>query len=143
LTLHTATVIQTAHLEHTQPTPNTHHYLPTHPRPDLKPLQRQLATTTIFVTHDQAEAMTLADRIAVLDRGRLLQLGTPDELYNRPVSLFVAQFIGSPPMNILAAQVRDGALVAEGVWRLPLRRHVDAADVSVGIRPEAIALSEP
>ncbi|TMF26183.1 MAG: ABC transporter ATP-binding protein [Chloroflexi bacterium] len=126
-----------------EPLSNLDAKLRTHTRTELKALQRQLATTTIFVTHDQAEAMTLADRIAVLDRGRLLQLGTPDELYNRPVSLFVAQFIGSPPMNILAAQVRDGALVAEGVWRLPLRRRVDAADVSVGIRPEAIALSEP
>ena len=126
-----------------EPLSNLDAKLRTHTRTELKALQRQLATTTIFVTHDQAEAMTLADRIAVLDRGRLLQLGTPDELYNRPVSLFVAQFIGSPPMNILAAQVRDGTLVAEGVWRLPLGRRVDATEVSLGIRPEAIALSEP
>src|SRR5207244_12529100 len=77
--------------------------LRTHTRTELKALQQQLGVTTIFVTHDQAEAMTMADRIAVLDAGRLQQLGTPDTVYQRPANLFVAQFIGSPPMSIVAA----------------------------------------
>ncbi len=126
-----------------EPLSNLDAKLRTHTRTELKALQRKLGTTMIFVTHDQAEAMTLADRIAVLDRGRLLQLGTPDDLYARPANLFVAQFIGSPPMNVLDAAVEDGALVAEGVWRLPLARRVDAPAVRVGIRPEAIALDAP
>jgi multiple sugar transport system ATP-binding protein len=126
-----------------EPLSNLDAKLRTHTRTELKALQRRLGTTTVFVTHDQAEAMTLADRIAVLDRGRLLQLGTPDDLYQRPTSLFVAQFIGSPPMNVLRAEVRDGALVAEGAWRLPLTRRVDAASVHVGIRPEGIDLVGP
>ena len=125
-----------------EPLSNLDAKLRTHTRTELKALQRQLGTTTVFVTHDQAEAMTLADRIAVMDLGRLLQLGTPDDLYLRPVNLFVAQFIGSPPMNILAAEVRDGVLVAEGGWRIPLPRGVAVQTVSVGIRPEGIELDE-
>ena len=126
-----------------EPLSNLDAKLRTHTRTELKALQRDLGTTTVFVTHDQAEAMTLADRIAVMDRGRLLQLGTPDDLYQRPANLFVAQFIGSPPMNILAAEVRDGALVTEGGWRLPLPKTIAAArTVSVGIRPEAIVIDD-
>jgi multiple sugar transport system ATP-binding protein len=125
-----------------EPLSNLDAKLRTHTRTELKALQRQLGTTTVFVTHDQAEAMTLADRIAVMDRGRLLQLGTPDDLYQRPQSLFVAQFIGSPPMNILAAEVRDGVLVAEGGWRLPLARRIEAREVRVGVRPEGIDLGD-
>src|SRR3989454_1212578 len=125
-----------------EPLSNLDAKLRTHTRTELKALQRQLGTTTVFVTHDQAEAMTLADRIAVMDLGRLLQLGTPDDLYLRPVNLFVAQFIGSPPMNILAAEVRDGVLVAEGGWRIPLPRGVAVQTVSVGILPEGIELDE-
>jgi multiple sugar transport system ATP-binding protein len=123
-----------------EPLSNLDAKLRTHTRTELKALQRQLATTTIFVTHDQAEAMTLADRIVVLDKGRLQQLGTPDDLYHRPANLFVAQFLGSPPMNVLNAEVRDGALVAEGGWRLPAPRPVRAGKLIIGIRPEAIAL---
>jgi multiple sugar transport system ATP-binding protein len=124
-----------------EPLSNLDAKLRTHMRTELKTLQRRLGTTTVFVTHDQAEAMTLADRIAVLDKGRLLQLGTPDDVYGRPASLFVAQFIGSPPMNVLAAEAHDGDLVAEGVWRLPRpARAVRVAKVMVGIRPEAIDL---
>jgi multiple sugar transport system ATP-binding protein len=121
-----------------EPLSNLDAKLRTHMRTELKTLQRRLGVTTIFVTHDQAEAMTLADRIAVLDKGRLLQLGTPDDVYGRPASLFVAQFIGSPPMNVLSAEARDGDLVVEGVWRLP--RPARAPKVMVGIRPEAIDL---
>ncbi len=123
-----------------EPLSNLDAKLRTHMRTELKTLQRRLGTTTVFVTHDQAEAMTLADRIAVLDKGRLLQLGTPDDVYGRPASLFVAQFIGSPPMNVLSAETQDGDLLAEGVWRLHPAHAVRAAKVMVGIRPEAIDL---
>jgi multiple sugar transport system ATP-binding protein len=74
-------------------------------RDELKQFQRDLATTTIYVTHDQAEAMGLGDRIAVLNQGKVIQIGTPQEIYGRPVDTFVATFIGSPPMNL----VEDGA----------------------------------
>jgi multiple sugar transport system ATP-binding protein len=74
-------------------------------RDELKQFQRQLGTTTIYVTHDQAEAMGLGDRIAVLNQGKVIQIGTPHEIYGRPMDIFVATFIGSPPMNL----VEDGA----------------------------------
>jgi len=74
-------------------------------RDELKQFQRELATTTIYVTHDQAEAMGLGDRIAVLNQGKVCQIGTPHEIYGRPMDIFVATFIGSPPMNL----VEDGA----------------------------------
>src|SRR5438552_497194 len=90
-----------------EPLSNLDAKLRTHTRTELKALQKQLGVTTIFVTHDQAEAMTMGDRIAVLDAGRLQQLGSPDTVYQRPANLFVAQFIGSPPMNIVDAS-RDG-----------------------------------
>ena len=74
-------------------------------RAELKRLHAQVGTTMIFVTHDQVEAMTLGDRIAVLDRGRLQQFGSPDEVYRRPCNLFVARFVGSPSMNLLPGPV--------------------------------------
>ena len=83
-------------------------------------LQRQLGTTTIYVTHDQVEAMTMGHRIAVLNQGHLQQLGTPMELYRWPSNLFVAQFIGSPPMNVLPVHVGPGATLR----RLPLSINV-------------------
>jgi sn-glycerol 3-phosphate transport system ATP-binding protein len=90
-------------------------------RAELKRLHARLATTMIYVTHDQVEAMTLGDRIAVMDRGRLLQVGTPEEIYGRPCNEFVARFVGSPAMNLL-----PGTAVGEG------------ANVIVGIRPETL-----
>jgi multiple sugar transport system ATP-binding protein len=77
-------------------------------RDELKQFQRQLGTTTIYVTHDQAEAMGLGDRIAVLNQGRVIQIGTPQEIYGRPGDIFVATFIGSPPMNLVED---DGAYI--------------------------------
>src|SRR4051795_2026633 len=74
-------------------------------RAEIRSLQRQYQTTTLYVTHDQIEAMTMGDRIAVLRKGLLQQLGTPDELYESPANLFVAEFIGSPPMNVVTATV--------------------------------------
>ncbi|HEU5082765.1 MAG TPA: sn-glycerol-3-phosphate ABC transporter ATP-binding protein UgpC [Acidimicrobiales bacterium] len=112
-------------------------------RVELVELHRQLATTIVYVTHDQVEAMTMADRIAVLEDGRLQQVGAPREVYDRPANLFVARFIGSPPMNSLPGRVRGrggGAWVEVGGGRLPAP-DVDVADgtqVVVGLRPEHV-----
>src|SRR5690606_2006186 len=79
-------------------------------RAEIRRLQNELRITTIYVTHDQIEAMTLADRVVVMRGGVIQQVGTPTEVYNRPANLFVASFVGSPPMNLLPAQARGGVL---------------------------------
>ena len=83
-------------------------------RAEIKALHQRLKTTTVYVTHDQVEAMTMADRIAVMNEGRIEQLGAPLELYDRPANLFVAQFIGSPAMNVFDGIFRNGAVEALG-----------------------------
>jgi multiple sugar transport system ATP-binding protein len=111
----------------------------------LKRLQRQLGVTTVFVTHDQAEALALADRIAVMDAGRIRQLGTPKEVFGRPANLFVANFIGSTPMNLIPATVHADRIEVAGqpmpmpAGTGPHLNHGD--DVVYGIRPEYVALS--
>jgi multiple sugar transport system ATP-binding protein len=99
-------------------------------RGELKRFQRELATTTIYVTHDQAEAMTLADRVAIMDRGILQQVGPPKEVYARPASVFVAGFLGSPPMNLLTAT----ATSANGAPGLDLAGTTIATSGSLGTR---------
>jgi len=112
-------------------------------RTEVSRIQRRLGTTTVYVTHDQTEAMTLGDRVAVMRTGVLQQVGTPKELYDRPVNLFVAGFIGSPAMNFMAGALEDGMLrTTLGDFRLSgrLRREVESSgsgrDVIVGLRPE-------
>jgi multiple sugar transport system ATP-binding protein len=110
-------------------------------RTSLQELHGRIGTTTVYVTHDQVEAMTLGQRVAVMQDGRLQQVDTPQRLYEEPANLFVAAFIGSPAMNLVEAQVDDGELVA-GSLRIPMdpeRRPSSATDgrVIVGIRPEA------
>ena len=83
-------------------------------RAELKHVQQRLNSTMIYVTHDQTEAMALGNRIAILNEGRLEQVGAPLEVYERPASLFAARFIGSPPMNLIEAEVTNGALTAAG-----------------------------
>ena len=83
-------------------------------RAELKHMQHQLGITTIYVTHDQVEAMTLAHRVALLEKGVLQQLDTPANIYNAPANLFVAGFIGSPPMNFLDGELKDGRFSAPG-----------------------------
>jgi len=125
-----------------EPLSNLDAKLRVHTRTELKTLQRDLGTTMVFVTHDQAEAMSLANRIAVLNAGELQQIGTPDEVYDRPANVFVAEFIGSPPMNLLDAS-RDGdALVVAGGWRIPAPGAATARNgtVRVGLRPEGITI---
>ena len=113
-------------------------------RSELKQLHRRLKTTMIYVTHDQAEAMTLSDRMAVLHQGTIQQEGTPKEIYARPANLFVAEFIGSPPMNLLRGRrVAEGIEVEGVLFRLPGRRALPSEAVVVGIRPEDLNLSPP
>ncbi|MDX3976894.1 ABC transporter ATP-binding protein [Shinella sp.] len=107
-------------------------------RGELKNLQRDLGVTTIYVTHDQVEAMTLADRIVVLNKAVIQQIGTPAEIYARPANTFVAGFIGSPPMNLLPGHLRDGWFTSDG-GRFPLARA--AGDVTLGVRPEHVRLA--
>jgi multiple sugar transport system ATP-binding protein len=120
-------------------------------RAEIRNLQRQYETTTLYVTHDQVEAMTMGDRIAVLRKGLLQQLGTPDELYESPANLFVAEFIGSPPMNVLSASIArtaGGHELVLGSQRLALPAHTldaypslagsDGVRVALGIRPESL-----
>jgi multiple sugar transport system ATP-binding protein len=108
----------------------------------LKQLQRELAVTTVFVTHDQAEALALADRIAVMDAGRLRQVGTPREVFGRPANTFVANFIGSTPMNLLDGIVQDGRIVVAGA-AFPAKAAglSDGEKVVVGLRPEYLTLA--
>ena len=111
-------------------------------RTEIKHLQAELGTTMVYVTHDQVEAMSLGHRIAILNKGRVEQVGTPLEVYDRPASLFCAAFIGSPPMNLIEVEVADGALRGPGGLTLPpppgLPR--DRALVA-GVRPEALEVT--
>jgi multiple sugar transport system ATP-binding protein len=116
-------------------------------RAEILRLQRRLGTTTIYVTHDQVEAMTMGDRIAVMNLGTLQQVGTPPELYENPVNVFVAAFIGSPAMNFATAKADDGHLKL-GKTRLELTgRAAKAAeenlgrDLTIGFRPEDLELN--
>jgi sn-glycerol 3-phosphate transport system ATP-binding protein len=114
-------------------------------RVEIRKLHKRLGTTSVFVTHDQAEAMTLADRLVVMRAGRVEQVGTPAEIYNHPASRFVAGFIGSPPMNLLEGIIDgDGCLVPDGATMpLPIGRpDLAGRRVTLGIRPEKLQLAE-
>ncbi|ONI70584.1 ABC transporter [Actinosynnema sp. ALI-1.44] len=106
----------------------------------LKRLQKELGITTVFVTHDQAEALALADRIAVMESGRIRQLGTPREVFGRPADTFVANFIGSTPMNLLDGTVTDRGLAVAGAILPSPTDLPDNTMVTVGVRPEYLAL---
>ena len=118
-------------------------------RTEIKDLHQRLKTTTVYVTHDQIEAMTLADRVVVMNAGAIEQSGTPLELYDRPNSLFVAGFLGSPAMNLLSGSIEsDGGqpvFVSAGGSRWPLPDGIDVyagKAVTYGIRPEHLRLAE-
>lgn len=118
-------------------------------RIEFKKLHRELAQTIIYVTHDQVEAMSLSDRIAVLDHGRIQQVGSPDDVYHRPINRFVAEFIGSPPMNIIDAELTEVggriSLIGPG-FNLPVDENVGQRwrrarllrELAFGIRPERV-----
>src|ERR1700742_933874 len=110
-------------------------------RNQIAALQRRLGTTTVYVTHDQVEAMTMGDRVAVLCDGVLQQCATPRELYRNPGNVFVAGFIGSPAMNLFTLPIVDSA-VSLGDWPIPLPREIadSATEVVVGVRPEHFEL---
>lgn len=110
-------------------------------RNQIAALQRRLGTTTVYVTHDQVEAMTMGDRVAVLRDGVLQQCAPPRELYRDPANVFVAGFLGTPPMNLFELPVHDGS-VTLGDWMIRLPRAVAAAGsrIVVGIRPEHLSL---
>jgi len=120
-------------------------------RTEIKRLHQQIGTTIIYVTHDQVEAMTLADRIVILKGGDIEQVGTPDEVYNRPQSVFVGGFVGSPAMNFARARVEAGCLSFADGNRLALssvragrETNLEGRDVIVGIRPEHFgAIADP
>ncbi|WP_449274608.1 ABC transporter ATP-binding protein [Kovacikia minuta] len=119
-------------------------------RSQIVKLQRQLGTTTIYVTHDQTEAMTMGDRIAVMNAGQIQQIASPLELYNRPANRFVAEFIGSPPMNFLLVQFKAPLLITHPQFRLTLPeawaavlQPYDGRSLTLGIRPEHLSLSAP
>jgi multiple sugar transport system ATP-binding protein len=106
-------------------------------RGEIESLQKRLGVTTVYVTHDQVEAMTMGDRVAVLLDGVLQQVDTPTQVYDRPANLFVAGFIGSPPMNLVEVPVEDGSVKLGDVRALVPRELVaDRSKVIVGIRPE-------
>jgi multiple sugar transport system ATP-binding protein len=112
-------------------------------RGEFKELQRKNKLPCIFVTHDQEEALSLGERIAVMDRGHIVQVGTADELYKDPCSAFVAGFIGRPPMNLLSARITNECLVMDGtlVGRVSTQAGHRDGDVVFGVRPEDLALS--
>ncbi|SHK07624.1 carbohydrate ABC transporter ATP-binding protein, CUT1 family [Pseudonocardia thermophila] len=111
-------------------------------RAELKKIVQDLGTTTVYVTHDQGEALSLGDRVAVMRTGRIVQLGDPLEVYDRPADTFVGGFLGSPPMNFLPATVHDGQLSVAGHAR-PAPAHLQghSGDLVVGVRAEHIGIS--
>ncbi len=143
-----AIVVEPAVLLMDEPLSNLDALLRVKMRSELKKLQRRIKVTTIYVTHDQVEAMTMGDRIAVMNQGRIMQVGTPEEIYNKPANLFVAGFVGTPQMNFFEATVsmEDENIVLETQdFTIPLgkefREILDdyiGKSVIVGIRPEHI-----
>jgi multiple sugar transport system ATP-binding protein len=115
-------------------------------RAEIKDLHQRLKTTTIYVTHDQIEAMTMADKIVVMHGGHVEQIGAPLELYDRPANLFVAGFIGSPAMNLLAGVVQNGAFQPDGggpAWPLPYGANAsEGLRATYGFRPEHLRLAD-
>ena len=112
-------------------------------RTEIKRLRERVATTTIYVTHDQVEAMTLADRIVILNHGRIEQIGTPEEVYETPATIFVASFIGAPPMNLLPGRLDGGTrMILDDGQILPLsaelarRGAASSGELLLGVRPE-------
>jgi multiple sugar transport system ATP-binding protein len=117
-------------------------------RTQIAALQRRLGTTTVYVTHDQVEAMTMGDRVAVLKGGRLQQFASPSELYDKPTNAFVAGFIGSPAMNLVTAPITsDGVRIGESTLELErdeiaLLADAGLKEVTIGVRPEQLELAE-
>lgn len=126
-----------------EPLSNLDAALRAHMRLEIRKLQRELGVTSVYVTHDQVEAMTLADRIVVLNNGKIEQVGTPAEVYHQPASTFVASFIGSPAMNFLPARMENGTLYfAEHSVYLERFAGESFESLTLGIRPEDAKLDD-
>ena len=120
-----------------EPLSNLDAQLRTQMRLEIKKLHQRVGSTIIFVTHDQVEAMTMADRIVIMKDGYIQQIGTPSEVYHSPANTFVARFIGSPAMNMIPGVVTDGSVRLDGGATVPLNLQVaNEREVTVGIRPE-------
>jgi multiple sugar transport system ATP-binding protein len=133
-----------------EPLSNLDAKLRTQTRAEIVKLQRQLGITTIYVTHDRTEAMTMGDRVAVMDRGQIMQVAPPLEIYNYPANRFVAEFIGSPPMNFINVKFQSPRLITKGDFRLTITenwgnalRKYNGRTLTLGIRPEHWNLSLP
>ncbi|MCZ7472422.1 MULTISPECIES: ABC transporter ATP-binding protein [Rhizobium/Agrobacterium group] len=129
-----------------EPLSNLDAQLRTTMRAEIKRMHLEEKQTVIYVTHDQIEAMTLADRIVAMRGGSIEQIGSPDDLYNRPATTFVAKFIGSPAMNLLPAKIKDGLISVDGALSFPLPaafanlKEERGREVLLGVRPEAFHL---
>ena len=131
-----------------EPLSNLDAQLRVHMRAELKKLQKDLGITTIYVTHDQVEAMTMADRVALLNKGVLQQCDPPRIMYDRPANQFSASFIGSPPINLISCDVRDDGTLDAGDFRIPVPAHLaeclvrdSAHAVVLGVRPQDLSVS--
>ena len=109
-------------------------------RLEIKKLQRQMGVTSIFVTHDQTEAMTLGDRIVVINNGIVEQVGTPKDIYSKPNTKFVAEFIGSPQMNLFNCKIQNGLAKVSDI-QINLDNTLNIEDACVGVRPDDILIS--
>lgn len=118
-----------------EPLSNLDAQLRTQMRLEIKKLHQDVGTTIIFVTHDQVEAMTLADRIVIMKDGHIQQVGTPSEVYQKPKNMFVAQFIGAPSMNMLPGKISGNGIVLEAGPTIAASLNTDATNIMVGIRP--------
>ncbi len=131
-----------------EPLSNLDAKLRLHTQAELVRIQRTLGVTTLYVTHDQREAMTMADRIVVMNNGVVQQIGTPSDIYGNPRNLFVAGFIGTPPMNFITGELSGGRFVVDGLsFTLPQARLADLApyegkEVVMGIRPEHFSVAQ-
>jgi len=124
-----------------EPLSNLDAQLRTQMRLEIKKLHQRVGNTIVFVTHDQVEAMTMADRIVIMKDGHIQQVGTPAEVYHTPANAFVAQFIGAPSMNMLPGQMTSGAIVLTGGQSLKIATNASAGqDVMVGVRPDDLTL---
>lgn len=124
-----------------EPLSNLDALLRLHARAELKRLHNDVKRTTVYVTHDQIEALSMGDRIAVMKDGEIVQVDDPSALYDRPANVFVGSFIGSPPMNFLHCVARNGTAVGEG-WQVPGPPGADGTALLLGIRPENIRIGE-
>jgi multiple sugar transport system ATP-binding protein len=124
-----------------EPLSNLDALLRLHARAELKRLHGEVKRTTVYVTHDQIEALSMGDRIAVMREGQIVQLDTPSALYDRPADVFVGSFIGSPPMNFLKCRARNGTAVGDA-FEVPGPPGMDGKEMLLGIRPENIRTGE-